>query len=585
MAESLTIAPHPATTDLKPLSVPELDNSLDAYSHALEAVLEGDRLERAKGIVENFRTGKGPELDAKLRERAAEREEQGVNWLHNEWYAGYLTVREPLALSTNVLFQIDLPDKDMPVGMGRAVEFIQRAAAIHLQAAAGETPEDQDARGNRITMNQWFPYAGAIRHPEPGEDVIIQTELDATNREIGVFCNGQFFALQISDDEGKPASDKTIADALEKILAASQTEEGTFDFNVPSLIGSGALAELLPDLLELGYNRAVYDRLVNMLFTIDIVDAEMAGDREHFKRDTFAPRGAWLYKPMSYQISLRDHWIGLQVEHSCQDGATLVTAIKRMQSVVLPAEASNTLTEIEPQFLIWEISDELGAKLQQELDQTLAQADKFDVEIITVPHKQPAEMPFKVSRDASAQLTMSIAQELTYGRVRAVYEAVDMREFRAGRTECLRAATPEAVNFAKKLVAGKATSEDLESAINAHRGWVKRCKSGNGFDRHFQMLATVDEEAAANEPFFTDEDATAARRDFLSTTSIGGADQVVRYSFVPSLPEGFGIAYTPLPQDGEFCVSWNTETAEKPEEFRANLEKASDMFWGFCATL
>lgn len=585
MAESLTIAPHPATTDLKPLPVPELDNSLDAYSHALEAVLEGDRLERAKGIVEDFRTGKGPELDAKLRERAAEREEQGVNWLHNEWYAGYLTVREPLALSTNVLFQIDLPDKDMPVGMGRAVEFIQRAAAIHLQAAAGETPEDQDARGNRITMNQWFPYAGAIRHPEPGEDVIIQTELDATNREIGVFCNGKFFALQISDDEGKPASDKAIADALEKILAASQTEEGTFDFNVPSLIGSGALAELLPDLLELGYNRAVYDRLANMLFTIDIVDDEMAGDREHFKRDTFAPRGAWLYKPMSYQISLRDHWIGLQVEHSCQDGATLVTAIKRMQSVVLPAEASNTLTEIEPQFLIWEISDELGAKLQQELDQTLAQADKFDVEIITVPHKQPAEMPFKVSRDASAQLTMSIAQELTYGRVRAVYEAVDMREFRAGRTECLRAATPEAVNFAKKLVAGKATSEDLESAINAHRGWVKRCKSGNGFDRHFQMMATVDEEAAANEPFFTDEDATAARRDFLSTTSIGGADQVVRYSFVPSLPEGFGIAYTPLPQDGEFCVSWNTGTAEKPEEFRANLEKASDMFWGFCATL
>lgn len=585
MAESLTIAPHPATTDLKPLPVPELDNSLDAYSHALEAVLEGDRLERAKGIVEDFRTGKGPELDAKLRERAAEREEQGVNWLHSEWYAGYLTVREPLALSTNVLFQIDLPDKDMPVGMGRAVEFIQRAAAIHLQAAAGETPEDQDARGNRITMNQWFPYAGAIRHPEPGEDVIIQTELDATNREIGVFCNGKFFALQISDDEGKPASDKAIADALEKILEASQTEEGTFDFNVPSLIGSGALAELLPDLLELGYNRAVYDRLANMLFTIDIVDDEMAGDREHFKRDTFAPRGAWLYKPMSYQISLRDHWIGLQVEHSCQDGATLVTAIKRMQSVILPAEASNTLTEIEPQFLIWEINDELGAKLQQELDQTLAQADKFDVEIITVPHKQPAEMPFKVSRDASAQLTMSIAQELTYGHVRAVYEAVDMREFRAGRTECLRAATPEAVNFAKKLVAGKATSEDLESAINAHRGWVKRCKSGNGFDRHFQMLATVDEEAAANEPFFTDEDATAARRDFLSTTSIGGADQVVRYSFVPSLPEGFGIAYTPLPQDGEFCVSWNTGTAEKPEEFRANLGKASDMFWGFCATL
>ena len=90
MAENLTIAPHPATTDLKPLPVPPLDSSLDAYSHALEAVLEGEELERAKGIVEDFRTGKGPELDSQLRERAAEREEQSVNWLHNEWYSGYL---------------------------------------------------------------------------------------------------------------------------------------------------------------------------------------------------------------------------------------------------------------------------------------------------------------------------------------------------------------------------------------------------------------------------------------------------------------------------------------------------------------
>ncbi|WP_175935117.1 choline/carnitine O-acyltransferase [Corynebacterium sp. Marseille-P4321] len=581
MAENLTIAPHPATTDLKPLPVPPLDSSLDAYSHALEAVLSGEELERAKGIVEDFRTGKGPELDSQLRERAAEREEQGVNWLHNEWYSGYLTVREPLALSTNVGFQITMPGKDMPVGLDRAVELIQRAAVIHLEAAAGTTPEDQDARGNRITMNQWFPYAGALRHPQPEEDVILQAEQGAANREIGVFFDGKFFALQISDDEGKPASAEAIKAALEKIIEAGQSEEGTFDFNAPSLIGSGALAEILPDLLELGYNQGVYDRLRDMLFTIDIVDEEIASDREHIRTATFKPRGAWLYKPMSYQVSLRDDWMAIHVEHSCQDGATLVTAITRMQAVALPEEASDTLTDIEPQFLNWEISDEIAAKLQTELDATLAQAEKFDTEIVTVPHNQPAEMPFKVSRDASAQLTMSIAQQLTYGHVRAVYEAVDMREFRAGRTECLRAATPEAVNFARKLVDGAATADDLEEAVNAHRGWVKRCKSGNGFDRHFQMMATIDD----SDPFFTDEAATAARRDFLSTTSIGGADQVVRYSFAPSLPEGFGVAYTPLPKDGEFCVSWNTETAEQPEEFRANLVKASEMFWDFCKGL
>ena len=49
-----------------------------------------------------------------------------------------------------------------------------------------------------------------------------------------------------------------------------------------------------------------------------------------------------------------------------------------------------------------------------------------------------------------------------------------------------------------------------------------------------------------------------------------------------TLPEGFGISYTPLPDDAEFCVSWNTDTAEQPEEFRANLATAAQMFWDFC---
>lgn len=577
MAENATIAPHPSTIDLKVLEVPPLNDSLDAYSHALEAVLEGDELNQAKEIVENFRTGAGPDLDAKLRERATEREKAGTSWLHNEWYSGYLTVRDPLPLSTNVGFQIALPHEDLPLGMDRAVEFIQRAAAVHLQAASGSTPEDVDGRGNRITMNQWFVYNGGIRHPQVDEDAIEQSSLDAANREIGVFYNGRLFAVTISDAQGKPASADALRAALEEVRSAGANAP-ELDFNAASLLGSGVLGELLPTVLQQGDNQAVYDRLRDMVFTIELQDEENANDNDRIREATFAPRGAWTYKPLSYQLNLHDEWIAVHVEHSCQDGATLVTAINRMQAVELPGDASDELTSITPEEISWTLDDATVSDLKNRAEDYRAKANKYTAEIITVPHNQPAEMPFKVSRDASAQLTMHIAQQLTYGRVRAVYEAVDMREFRAGRTECLRAATPEAVTFAKKLVDGTATQDDLLEAVNAHRGWVKRCKSGNGFDRHFQMMATFDD----SDPFFTDPAATAARRDFLSTTSIGGADQIVRYCFAPTLPEGFGISYTPLPEDGEFCVSWNVDTAEKPEEFRENLRKASEMFWDFC---
>lgn len=581
MAEHPTIAPHPSTRDLKPLEVPPLDGTLDAYQHALAAVLDGSELEHAREVVEKFRTGAGPKLDAALRERAEKRAAQGSNWLHNEWYSGYLTVREPLTLSTNVAFQLALPLEQTPaghapVGLDRAVEFMRRAATVHLHAASGNVPEDVDARGNRITLNQWFVYAVSTRLPLGDEDQIFQSRLDETNREIGVFVNGRLFAVPLTDSAGALVSTEALREALEAIQAAA-TEPAAIDFNAPSLLGSGVLEDLMVTIIEQGLNHRVYDRLGDMLFTVELLTDNDATDAQRMREATFTPRGAWVYKPLSYQVSLHDNWTAVNVEHSCIDGATLLTAMQRIQTAELPTEASTELTQLEAEELVWTLDEDTAAEIRKLAGAYAERAAKFTVQIITAPHQPPAHMPFKFSRDAAAQLTMTIAQQLTYGRIRAVYEAVDMREYRAGRTECLRAATPEAVAFARKLVAGTATNDDLLAAANAHRGWVKRCKSGNGFDRHIQMMATID----GSDPFFKDDAVLAARRDFLSTTSVGGPQQIVRYSFAPTAPEGFGISYTPLPEATEFCVSWNMDTAEKPEEFTANLVKAAEMLWDF----
>lgn len=581
MAENPTIAPHPSTRDLKPLEVPPLDGTLDGYQHALAAVLDGPELEHALEVVENFRTGSGPKLDAALRERAETRAADGTNWLHNEWYSGYLTVRDPLTLSTNVAFQLALPLEPtpaghVPVGLDRAVEFIRRAATVHLQAASGNVPEDVDARGNRITLNQWFVYAGSTRLPLEDEDQIFRSRLDETNREIGVFVNGRLFAVPLTDSAGTLVSAEALRAALEAIQVAA-TEPAEIDFNTPSLLGSGVLEDLMVTIIEQSLNHRVYDRLGDMLFTVELLNDCDATDAQRMREATFAPRGAWTYKPLSYQVSLHDDWTAVNVEHSCIDGATLFTAMQRIQTAEVPSVGSAELTGLEAEELVWTLDEDTAAEIRTHADAYAERASKFTVQIITAPHRPPADMPFRFSRDAAAQLTMTIAQQLTYGRVRAVYEAVDMREYRAGRTECLRAATPEAVAFARKLVAGTATNDDLLAAAIAHRGWVKRCKSGNGFDRHIQMMATID----GSDPFFTDDAVLAARRDFLSTTSVGGPQQIVRYSFAPTVPEGFGISYTPLPEATEFCVSWNVDTAEKPEEFAASLVKAAEMLWDF----
>lgn len=425
----MPITPHPETRDLKPLPVPERTGTLEAYSHALEAVLDDEELRRAKEITADFGVSTGPRLDEALRERASQREANGTNWLSDEWYAGYLSNRGSLPLTTNVGFQLNLPSEAS--GEDRVVERIQRVLAVHLQAASGDLPEYVDARGNRITQDQWFVFAGGLRHPQPEQDDVLQAQGGAANREIGVFVGGRLFALQVTDNNAAPISAAALSRGLEAVLNEGSSAS-KLDFNAPSLLGSGELDELLPALLAQGDNQAVYARLRDMLFTIDLIDV-----------------------------------------------------------------------------------------------------------------------------DGGAQDT------------------------NAERTECLRADTPEAAEFARKLAVGAAEQSDLEAAVNAHRAWVKRCKSGSGFDRHIQMMASIDD----SHPFFHDPVATAVRTDCLSTTSIGGAEQVVRYCFAPAVPEGFGIAYTPLTADGELCVSWNGSTAERPTEFIVNLTEAGALLWQFCAGL
>ncbi|WP_168167707.1 choline/carnitine O-acyltransferase [Corynebacterium sp. HMSC074A01] len=559
-----SLSAHPATADLKPLPLPPLEQTLAQYATALSAVLDDDERAHASRVIEDFSQSKGPLLDATLRDRATTREHEGTNWLHDEWYEGYLAVRGPLQLSTNVGFQL-APLGGEAAGSQRAAAAIQRIATVHLQAASDALPADVDARGNRITLNQWFVFNGGLRHPRPEVDEVAICTKSAAHREIGVFVDGRLFALPISDAEGNITPREYLAANLDTVLAAARTSSpDQADFNAAAL--SGDVSELT-ELIE--HNPRTYQRLADLLFTVDLINAAGRDDAALLADLAFRPRGAWVYKPLSYQLGLDSDWTAVHVEHTCQDGGTLVTAVSRMQDAQV--QESSTLSKHAAEELRWDLDHTPNTP-----------ATPYTVELHTIDIP-PTDLPFKFSRDASAQLTMTIAQQLTYGRVRAVYEAVDMREYRAGRTECLRALTPEAAAFARALVAGTATREQLVAAADAHRGWVKRCKSGNGIDRHIQMLEHLD--AHETDAFFRDPVVTAARKDFLSTTSVGSASQIVRYAFAPTLPEGFGIAYTPHATATEYCVSYNTDTAEKPQEFLANLARASELLWQFCGEL
>ncbi|MBE8527729.1 choline/carnitine O-acyltransferase, partial [Amycolatopsis sp. H6(2020)] len=444
-----------------------------------------------------------------------------------------------------------------------------------------------------------------------------------------VFRAGRLFAVPVADDDGAPLPVSALAESLRAVLReagrpdqdqgtpgsrASVVAPGALPFAAASSLGSSELAPLLEDALQDPRNAAMYARLRDLLFTVSLTD-EVLEEAEHLRRLAFEPSRVWPYRTISYEIGLRDDWLCLHAEHSTVDGATLVAAIRRMQEVTedaggssrvvsgsAPAEAGRcveraaagenrpeetaTRDSIQgPAELVWHWPDAACATIRDGFARGRERARELKTAIVRVPRPPAEGLPLKLSVDAVSQLILTTAQQLAYGHTRAVYEAVDMREYRAGRTECLRPVTPEAVAFARALISEDATLDMFSEALEAHRSWVKACKRGEGVDRHLLGLRRIAAEGrdvdAPARAFLEDPGVAAATTDFLSTTSIGGAQQIVRYAFAPTVPEGFGISYTPHPEAIEYCLTWHRDTADAPEDFLAALPHAAALLGEF----
>lgn len=546
------------------LPVPELTQTLERYLRSVGPLLDEAARATTASAVAEFAASDGPALQSALLDFATQENAAGRSWLSEAWLDAYLDTRDPLPLSSNVGFQIRVDSER--TGVARAAELLLRFAAVHLAHLSGALAPPVSPRGEPICEQQWRFLAGGVRHPQPVRDGIHPGPLHTTGREIGVLWRGSLFALPVTDAAGRIVREADVAAALDELTRSPVPDEGTFaDL---SYLGSQRAAMLLSELLVDPHNQQVYDRLTDLLFVVNLVDVG-DDDEGHLRRTTFAPGQAWVYKPVTYQIGLRDDYLAMHVEHSIVDGATIKAVVAEAQQTAVPETESAFAAGLEP--LRWCASSPQQAELSSSLGQYRAEADAHRIRLLRVPFGEPNE---RISHDAVQQWLLLVAQLASSGTVRSVYEAVDMREFQAGRTECLRPVTPEAVTLARHLLLGDATMDHVRDANRAHRDQVVACKTGQGVDRHLFGLALM---ARGGRPaLFTDEGYQRLTTDFLSTTSVGDSEQIVRFGFAPTSAGGIGVNYTHVEDGYEFCLSYRADECPRIEEFVAQIQAAAE---------
>ncbi len=566
------------------LPVPPLSQTLHGYLKALDPLQQPHEQQRTREAVAHTLEGVGPACQADLEAFAEAENGQGRSWLSAAWLHGYLAVRTPLPLTSNVGFHIRLPagaaaaPDDTSGGSARAAALVYRLASVHLAFLRGHLPAERTSRGEEVCAIQREVLAGGLRHPAADVDEVRPASHDPARREMGVLVDDRFFVVPISDEHGIPLPPGLLERAIDAAVDGarmSDSEPGP-GFTAPSYLGSERASACLGRLLRDPANRRVYERLSQALFVVNLI-TDPAEVQDHLRRIAFLPGQAWAYTSITYQVGLCDDFAGMHLEHSRVDAATLKAVLAQAQKDEWfnePGCAPDVPTLIEP--LEWSYPDDLAAEVTTEITAYRAAAEHLRLDSVRVPRPVPADLPFRISDDALCQWVMLYAQLATYGQVRSTYEAVDLRNFQAGRTECLRSNTPEAVALVRAVIAGRADRDLLNEAAGAHKEWVKACKTGQGIDRHLTGLALMADRSTRVLPIAQDAGWDTLKTDFLSTTSIGDHDQIAGMAFAPTSPGGIGLNYTALDQHYEFLVISNRTQTSDIEAFTANLQQGRD---------
>lgn len=414
----------------------------------------------------------------------------------------------------------------------RAASLVTSALCFVRAARKEELPPDT-LRGAPLCMFQYSRLFGTARVPTENGCHIAQ---DSGARHIVVLCRGQFYWFDALDHNGDLVmTEKDMALNLKGVVDDAE--------NIPIQdAAKGALGVLstenrkiwagLRDVLtrDEGSNNAECLGIVDSALFILCLDyteprtgAEICGNMlcgtsEVVKGVQIGTCTNRWYDKMQI-IVCKNGSAGINFEHTGVDGHTVLrfasdvytdTILRYAKSINGQAPTLWTSDSPDPSKrdpdsfgdvsttphkLEWDMLPELSTALrfaETRLADLIQQNEFETLEFMGYGSTFMKNMGF--SPDAFVQMAFQGAYYGLYGRVENVYEPAMTKIFLHGRTEAIRAVTPESMEFVKAFWGDyppQKKVDALRKAAQKHTAITKQCSKAMGQDRHLYALYCV----------------------------------------------------------------------------------------------
>ncbi|KAL8789595.1 MAG: hypothetical protein Q9213_001031 [Squamulea squamosa] len=530
---------YAAQEKLPKLPIPELEDTCRKYQAALKPLQSQREQDDTAAAVREFLKSDGPELQARLKKYATGR----TSYIEQFWYDSYLNFDSSVVLNLNPFFLLeDDPTPARNNQVTRAASLVISALSFVRAVRKEELPPDT-LRGTPLCMYQYSRLFSTARIPTENGCQIAQ---DSGSRHIVVLCKGQFYWFDVMDDNSDIImTEKDMAVNLQVIV--DDAEETPIQEAAKSALGVlstenrkiwAGLRDVLTrdDELNNAECLSIVDSALFILcldYTEPKTGAELCGNMlcgtsEVVKGVQIGTCTNRWYDKMQI-IVCKNGSAGINFEHTGVDGHTVLrmasdvytdTILRFAKSINGQAPSLWASTSPDPSKrdpssfgdvsttphkLEWDMVPELSTALRfaETRLADLIQQNEFEIlEFAGYGKNFITSMGF--SPDAFVQMAFQAAYYGLYGRVENVYEPAMTKVFLHGRTEAIRAATLESVEFVKTFWADNSPQrkvDALKKATQKHTALTKECAKALGQDRHLFALycvwqRAVDEEGA-----------------------------------------------------------------------------------------
>ncbi|GJQ73911.1 hypothetical protein Trydic_g18845 [Trypoxylus dichotomus] len=620
---------------LPKLPVPPLEQTLMKYEKTMQPLLNDKERERLKQLIQKFGGpgGLGPRLQLYL----LHQQQKLDNWAYDYWLKDmYLGNPAPLPVNSN-------PGMVFPPRKFTTVLDVARFTARLIEAALDyKTILDRRALpieratsrepGQPLCMSQYYRVLGSCRIPGSEIDTQYLSESPLMNNSqlaehVIVVCRNVFYCVPVQAADRGRLNEDEICSQLLYILDDAPCLSNTVPVGLLTGWKRPLWAEMRQVLIRDLKNARNLDLIEKSLLVICLDEplpssfncrlvkgtkGHMAGGRDEANLALQMIHGGgtkhnsgnrWFDKTLQLIVS-GDGACGLCYEHSPAEGVALILMIEKMLKHVnsLPANTDVPSTSTShlppPERLEWNLESDEQKKIEEAgifLDNLLKDLD-FCVYRFTGYGKDFMKS-CKVSPDAYIQLALQLAYYKLQGKLTATYESASTRRFLHGRVDCIRSASPEALDWVRAMAQPKEDDDLGNKKVTFHlvsdevklQLWERVIKQqtsemvdnimGQGIDIHLLGLREAAKETCptASHPLpeiFTDISYKLANKFLLSTSQVAtSSDSFMGYG--PVDPDGYGASYNPKPDSIIFCLSafWSSEITST-SKFAQSLEES-----------